>query len=213
MVPSSPWPEVASNDYEDEYDAYAGMGAQGRVQPVQMLNQVTTKIPPSYDGKSCFFAFEDAIDDWCDITELEPEKRGPALRNRLEGEASIYKRLLNRDRLRDAEDGVPYFKRFLRPYFVKGAQNVFLYRFMVVVRFSRGHNDMLKWMTRFLLQVKRLDEAWSDLVIPVNDVNDPDVQAFLVANNVAAQAQQPTPDQVLAEYNAQRARLHRSHFL
>ena len=34
-----------------------------------------------------FFAFEDAIDDWCDITELEPEKRGPALRDRLEGDA------------------------------------------------------------------------------------------------------------------------------
>ena len=48
---------------------------------------------PAYDGRTSFFAFEDAIDDWCDITELEPEKRGPALRNRLEGDALQYKRL------------------------------------------------------------------------------------------------------------------------
>ena len=76
-------------------------------------------------------AFEDAIDDWCDITELEAEKWGPALRNRLEGEASVYKRLLDREQLREPNGrGVEYFKRTLRPHFVKGAQTVFLYRFM-----------------------------------------------------------------------------------
>ena len=31
--------------------------------------------------------------DWCDITELEDEKRGQALRNHLEGEAAVYKRI------------------------------------------------------------------------------------------------------------------------
>ena len=39
---------------------------------------MTTKVAPAYDGRTRFFAFEDAIDDWCDITELEPEKPGPA---------------------------------------------------------------------------------------------------------------------------------------
>jgi hypothetical protein len=70
---------------------------------------MTTKVAPAYDGRTSFFAFEDAIDDWCDITELEPEKRGLALRNRLEGEAQQDKRLLDRDMLRDANDGVNYF--------------------------------------------------------------------------------------------------------
>ena len=65
-----------------------------------MTQQMTTKIAPAYDGKTSFFAFEDAIVDCCDITELEPEKRRPALRNRLEGEASVHKRLLDRDLLR-----------------------------------------------------------------------------------------------------------------
>ena len=58
------------------------------------FQQVTTKVPPSYDGRGSWFAYEDAIDDWCDITELDNDKRGPALRNRLEGEAAIHKRLL-----------------------------------------------------------------------------------------------------------------------
>ena len=40
---------------------------------------MTTKAPPSYDGRSSWFAYEDAIDDWCDITELDNEKRGPAI--------------------------------------------------------------------------------------------------------------------------------------
>ena len=53
------------------------------------FQQVTTKVPPSYDGRGSWFAYEDAIDDWCDITELDADKRGPALRNRLEGEAAM----------------------------------------------------------------------------------------------------------------------------
>ena len=66
-----------------------------------------------------------AIDDWCDITELDADKRGPALRNRLEGEAAIHKRLLDRDRLKDPTNGVKYFKSFLRPLFVEGSSERF----------------------------------------------------------------------------------------
>ena len=89
-----------------------------RMQPhrgqLMMTTQVTTKVPPGFDGKTSWFAFEDAIDDWCEITELESEKWGPALRNRLEGEASVYKRLLDRDDLRQPNGrGVEYFKRTL----------------------------------------------------------------------------------------------------
>eukprot|EP00439_Symbiodinium_sp_Y106_P068830 s1091_g11.t1 len=82
---------------------------------------------------------QDAIDGWCDITELDNDKRGPALRNRLEGEAAIHKRLLDRDRLKDPNNGVKYFKSFLRPLFVKGAANVFLYRFQQFMNLHRGN--------------------------------------------------------------------------
>ena len=137
-----------------------------RMQPhggqLMMTKQVTTKVPPGFDGKTSWFAFEDAIDDWCDIAELESENWGPALRNRLEGEASVFKRLLDREELRQPNGrGVEYFKRTLRPHFVKGAQTVFLYRFMRFMKNNRGNGDLMKWMTRFQIDGRRLEEAWT----------------------------------------------------
>ena len=98
------------------------------------------------------------------IAELEPETRRPALRNRLEGAASQYKRLLNRELLRDPNDGANYFKRFLRSHFIKGAQAVFLYRFMQFMKYNRGTMDLQKWMTRFQLTGNRVVESWMDLL-------------------------------------------------
>ena len=53
--------------------------------------QSTPKIPPSFDGRSSWFASEEAVDDRVDITTLDPEKQGPSLKNRLTGDASVYK--------------------------------------------------------------------------------------------------------------------------
>ena len=94
---------------------------------LMMTTQVTTKVPPGFDGKPSWFAFEDAIDDWCDITELEAEKWGPALRNRLEGgEASVFKRLLDREELRQPNGrGVEHFKRTQRPTFCERSSDSF----------------------------------------------------------------------------------------
>ena len=120
-----------NTDYDEidmvDHEAFAMRRGNPQTSNLHMTQQMTTKVAPAYDGRSNFFAFEDAIDDWRDITELEPEKRGPALRNRLEGGASQYKILLDRELLRDPNEGVNYFKRFLRPHFIKGAQTVFLY--------------------------------------------------------------------------------------
>ena len=168
--------------YEDEpNDDYESYAMRQRMQPhggqLMMTTQVTTKVPPGFDGKTSWFAFEDAIDDWCDITELEAEKWGPALRNRLEGEASVYKRLLDRDELRQPNGrGVEYFKRTLRPHFVKGAQTVFLYRFMRFMKNNRGNGDLMKWMTRFQIDGRRLEESWMDLC-PELDLTTPAIVA------------------------------------
>ena len=117
------------------------MGRAPQQSTVHMAQQTTRKVAPAYDGGTSFFAFEDAVDDWCDITELEAEKRGPALRNRLDGDAAQYKRLL--ELLKDPIEGVNYFKRFLRPHFVKGAQTVSLYRFMQFMKQNEGTMDLL----------------------------------------------------------------------
>ena len=164
------------------------------------FQQVTTKVPPSYDGRSSWFAYEDAIDDWCDITELDADKRGPALRNRLEGEAAIHTRLLDRDRLKDPTNGVKYFKSFLRPLFVKGAANVFLYRFQQFMNMHRGNGDMLRWITRFQLSVNRMQEAWNDTYIPIMYPNNAEVRAFVTGLPEEEQAEL-TPEQAMERAN------------
>ena len=60
---------------------------------------ITAKIPPLFDGSTSWCKYEELIDDWLDLTVLEPEERGPALKNRLVGDAELYKGLLNRESL------------------------------------------------------------------------------------------------------------------
>ena len=116
---------------------------------------------------------------WYVITQLDNDKRGPALRNRLEGEAAIHKRLLDRERLQDPNTGVKYFKSFLRPLFVKGAANVFLYRFQQFMNLHRGNGDMRRWITRFPLSVQRMQEAWNDSYLPITDPDNAEARAFI----------------------------------
>ena len=55
---------------------------------------ITTKISPLFDGSTPWFKYLEQIDEWLDLTVLEAEKRGPALKNRLVGDAEMYKGLL-----------------------------------------------------------------------------------------------------------------------
>ena len=87
---------------------------------------MTTKIPPSYNGRSSWFAHEELIDEWVDLTVINPEKQGPNLRNRLIEDAQMYKAMLDRNRLMDPNNGVQYFKDTLRKHSVKGKEHVFL---------------------------------------------------------------------------------------
>ena len=140
-------PQFDDEEYFEESEVFA-VNAGRHLQELQRLSafqQVTTTVPPAYDGRTSWVAYEDAIDDWVDITELEPEKQGPALRNRLEGEAAIHKRLLDRDRLktRSMEFGLQV------PYpFVKGLPT-FSCTLPAFMTLHRGNGDMLRWITRF----------------------------------------------------------------
>ena len=70
------------------------------------------------DGRTSWFQYEEIIDDWLGLTTLDPDKHGPALKNRLVGEAAVYKSLLDRDVLKTREC-VRHFKDALRPNCVK----------------------------------------------------------------------------------------------
>jgi hypothetical protein len=91
---------------------------------------MTPKVPPQFDGQSSWFEYEDFIDDWLGITTLDPDKHGPSLKNALVGSASFYKSMLDNALLRDPDRGLAHFKDTLRPYFVKGVNHVFLWRFL-----------------------------------------------------------------------------------
>ena len=101
---------------------------------------------------------------------LEVSQRGPALKNRLISELQkSVKGLLNRESLR-ADDGVEYFRDTLRPHYVKGAQNVFLWRFYLLIRARRGNTEMVDWIGKFSLLLKRLNDSWMDL-LPLSVMN------------------------------------------
>ena len=62
---------------------------------------MSSKVPPAYDGRGSWFAFEEPVNDWEDSCVLDRKLRGPALKNRLSGEAAVYKPMLDRDLLKD----------------------------------------------------------------------------------------------------------------
>ena len=47
--------------------------------------------------------YEDAVRDWCDMTELEEIKRGPTLKGVLHGDAAQHKDSLDRAKLATKE--------------------------------------------------------------------------------------------------------------
>ena len=69
---------------------------------------------------------------------MTSEKWGPSLKNALVGPAEFYKNMLDNQKLRDGTNGVNHFKETLRPYFVKGASYIFMWRFMYLFRCWRG---------------------------------------------------------------------------
>ncbi len=102
-------PMISEFQDDDDWSTSAAWAVISQEDNWRDLTQVTPKIPPAYTGKTSWFAYEEAVDDWIDITTLEPSRRGPSLKNRLFEEAAVYKPLLDRERLKDPEDGVQYF--------------------------------------------------------------------------------------------------------
>ena len=154
----------------------------------------TSKIPPMYDGRTSWFKYEELIDDWIDLTTMDEAKHGPALKNRLTGDAEVYKTLFDRNLLKTT-DGVRHFKEVLRPHFVKGAQSVFLWRFLLLMRTNRAQTEFVKWIGKFTVMKKRLLECWMDLM-PEHTKQSPNYIAD-VARQSAENLQKNPPEAVL----------------
>ena len=99
------------SDYEEDF---ADFQNYSKTQPAESLvgayraeltdqwaacSGITVKIPSHVDGSTSWFKYEELIDDWLDLTQLEAGKSGPALKNRHVGDAAMYKGLLDRESL------------------------------------------------------------------------------------------------------------------
>ena len=99
--------------------------------------------------------------------------------------------------LRDPKDGVNHFKRFPRPHFTKGAQKVFLYRFMQFMKYNRGTADLQKWMTRFQLTGNRRIESWMGLLLDLL-ITSPEAILYVQQQRQEHEARQAEPAQLAA---------------
>ena len=105
----------------------------------------TVKIPPLFDGPTSWFKCEKLVYDWLDLTQLKAGKRGPALKSRLAGDASMYKGVLDRESQR-GEDGLKYFKNTLGHRFIEGALSVFLWRcFPLFAQSEKNGDGQVDW--------------------------------------------------------------------
>ena len=100
----------------------------------------TTKIAPAFNGRTSWFAYEELIEEFLDVTILDGEKIGPALRSRLIGDAAVYKPLFDRDLLKvnDRERAAEYFKSVLRPNSIREHNMFFCSDFC---HFSKWHEE------------------------------------------------------------------------
>ena len=131
---------------EDEFLVYSASDVYGSdLRPGEVMNH---KTPPAFDGHMSWFMYEELVLDWLDLCSLDEKKRGPALKARLIGEAAIFKPMLDREQLIDENNGVQYLLDTLRPKFIKGAQNVFLFRLLQFLKYKRGKLEMNRWLAK-----------------------------------------------------------------
>ena len=53
---------------------HATMAVQSRSSPFTHTGQITTKVPPSFNGTDDWFRYEESVEEWLDLTELPVDK-------------------------------------------------------------------------------------------------------------------------------------------
>ena len=184
---------MAKEPYSDEEFSEVTEQAYATIGSGELNSVMTNKIPPKYDGTTSWFAYEQLLDDFLDVTTLPDDKVGPAIKNQLGGEAALHKEFLNRATLKEGpEQAVKHIKEVLRPHFIKGTNHVFLWRYLSLFKMARGGQELQRWMTKWQIAVRRLKKSWNDLY-KTPQLTDSVVQAGLQPYN----AQRSADDQVV----------------
>ena len=71
----------------------------------------------------------------------------------------------------------------------------------------RASSDLMKWMSSFQIQLKRLEEAWGDTLTPISDPAHDEVRQY--TQSLSAEARQAmTAAQILTAVNERRRQAH-----
>ena len=117
---------------------------------------MSAKLPPSSDGRVSWFRYQDLV-----------------LKNRLVEDAAIYRNLLDNEKLIDPDNSVEYFPSFLRGFFLKGTQNVFL----ILFSHRRSNAEFVTFISR-----QRLQASWEDTAPGFTQTSPAYIQAINGAN-------------------------------
>ena len=179
--------------------AFLGSRHNGVSSHEESINlSMNAKLPPSYDGRVSWFRYEDLVRDWCTFTVIEPHRRGPLLKNRLTDDALPYRELMSNERLIDPDTGVDYFLNFLRGYFLKGSQNVFLFRFLSFFNHRRGSGEFINFISKFEILLRRLKASWEDTA-PEFTITHPEyIQAINNASQELREAHDRRVNEIVA---------------
>ena len=110
--------------------------------------------------------------------------------------------------LRNERNGVTYFKETLRPYFVNGANHVFLWRFTQLFRTWRGNGEFVSWIARFEVASKKIMEAYMGL-LDLSTVPQPDGFNF---TDILSQQQYLNAERIRSEHIDAIKQAHRDTF-
>ena len=131
--------------WDETPTAYAGSGEKSDKLGTAAYTQ---KLAPRLNDSISWFTFEEQVEEWLLITNLDKEFRGPALMTRMDGtKPMLYKRDLDHEQLQGKHDpsdvnaGVKYFLKYYRPKYLKNVQNIFMYRFMRLLKYNRDGQD------------------------------------------------------------------------
>ena len=122
------------------------------------------KEPPDFNpAHKLWFTYERQVKDWCLITIVDEDKRGPLLKTRLSGSVLVYAESLEPAKLCDKATGVQYLLDQLRPHYLRGAQPIFLHRFFKMLRSWKGSRSLSEWLPAIQLEYSKTVDAWMQI--------------------------------------------------
>ena len=120
------------------------------------------KAPPKMEPHMTWFDYEKIVRDWAIVAEVDSKKTGTLLKLSRDGANEIYRNQLDTARLQ-GEDGANYFLDTLRPYFVKGNIQTFMYKFFLLNSRRRNNSDFREWLLRLEIRKVEAVSSWMEL--------------------------------------------------